>query len=174
MKTLRNSLIITLLILIVFGPAQSQERKKRKLNWNPKTRGYVIGAGTGAAAGAIIHKRNRLVGGAVGAAAGAAAGYVIGSQVEKRNQRIAAARAASEQREMASSERSRSITRKAPSPAAPATRNALAASRTQPAAPMALQPEAAAYTLNSMYLLNPDYGDQDAPYGMSEYRRKSW
>jgi hypothetical protein len=45
--------------------------------------GAIIGGGLGAAAGAIIHKRDPLAGGIVGAVLGAGAGYMIGNNEDK-------------------------------------------------------------------------------------------
>ena len=52
-----------------------------------KTQGAVIGGASGAAAGAIIGKKNRLVGGLIGGALGAGGGYLIGSQLKKNDER---------------------------------------------------------------------------------------
>ena len=50
-----------------------------------KTQGAVIGGVGGAAAGALIAKNNRLIGGLIGGALGAGGGYLIGAQLEKTN-----------------------------------------------------------------------------------------
>ena len=48
-----------------------------------RAKGAIIGGGLGAAAGAIIHKRDPITGGIVGAVVGAGAGYVIGNNEDK-------------------------------------------------------------------------------------------
>ena len=45
-----------------------------KKGWSAKAKGAVIGAGTGAVAGAIINKRNRAAGAVIGGVLGAGAG----------------------------------------------------------------------------------------------------
>ena len=51
-----------------------------------KTQGAVIGGAGGALAGALIGgDDNRLLGGLIGGALGAAGGYVVGTQIEKNN-----------------------------------------------------------------------------------------
>jgi hypothetical protein len=62
---------------------------KKKKKWNNTAKGAVIGAGTGAIAGALIDKKHvegALVGSVVGAGIGTATGVVIdGSKKKKRN-----------------------------------------------------------------------------------------
>jgi hypothetical protein len=48
-----------------------------------RAKGAIIGAGLGAAAGAIIHRRDPVAGGIVGAVIGAGGGYVIGNNEDK-------------------------------------------------------------------------------------------
>ena len=47
----------------------------------------MIGAGTGAVAGAIINKRNRGAGAVIGGVVGGAAGYGIGRAQDKKDGR---------------------------------------------------------------------------------------
>jgi hypothetical protein len=47
-------------------------------------RDAAIGAGVGAAAGAVIHKPNRWKGAVIGAAVGGAAGAVVGATIDKK------------------------------------------------------------------------------------------
>src|SRR4026208_1996448 len=49
-----------------------------KRGWSSAAKGAVIGGVAGAAAGAIINKKNRAAGAVVGGAAGAGVGYTIG------------------------------------------------------------------------------------------------
>jgi hypothetical protein len=58
-----------------------------KKGWSAKAKGAVIGAGTGAAAGAIINKRNRAAGAVIGGVLGAGAGTGIGAVIDKKNGR---------------------------------------------------------------------------------------
>ncbi len=48
-----------------------------------RAKGAIIGGGLGAAAGAIINKRDPVMGGVVGAVIGAGAGYVVGNNEDK-------------------------------------------------------------------------------------------
>ena len=48
-----------------------------------RAKGAIIGAGLGAAAGAIIHRRDPVAGGIVGAVVGGAGGYMIGNNEDK-------------------------------------------------------------------------------------------
>ena len=48
-----------------------------------RAKGAIIGGGLGAAAGAIISRRDPVAGGIVGAVLGAGAGYVIGNNEDK-------------------------------------------------------------------------------------------
>lgn len=65
------------------APAPVPEKK----GWSAKAKGAVIGGVTGAAAGAIIHKRQRAVGAVVGGVLGAGAGTGIGAIIDKKNGR---------------------------------------------------------------------------------------
>lgn len=54
-----------------------------------RAKGAIIGAGLGAAAGAIIHGRDPVAGGIVGAVVGGAGGYVIGNNEDRiKEQRV--------------------------------------------------------------------------------------
>lgn len=63
--------------------AKAEEKK----GWSKAAKGATIGGIAGGAAGAIINKRNRVVGGGVGAVAGAGLGYVIGRHLDKKDGR---------------------------------------------------------------------------------------
>lgn len=63
-------------------PAQPQKK-----GWSAKAKGAVIGAGAGAVAGAVIHKRQPAVGAVVGGILGAGAGTGIGAVIDKKNGR---------------------------------------------------------------------------------------
>ncbi|WP_201982059.1 hypothetical protein [Hymenobacter rubidus] len=178
MKKLPYIFALLVLLSTVFGsatPAQAQ--------WSPQAKGAVIGGLGGAAAGALINKRNRAVGGVVGGVAGGAIGYGVGKHIDnKRKQRAAAAaerqavaaREAAYRREIAQAHRANN------------SRTALVASRTQttvvPANSLTAsaanaydaQAALAPYPSNSAYLPNDAVNNPSNPYATSEFRRKSW
>ena len=145
-------------------------------NWSPQAKGAAIGGLGGAAAGAIINKRNRVVGGVVGGVAGGAIGYGVGKHIDNKNkqraaaaaqQRAVAAREAEYRRELAlARNRQTTTTRTTQTALVPA--NSLTASNAMVGNTMV--PAAS----NAAYLPNTSYGDASHPYGTSEYRRKSW
>jgi hypothetical protein len=63
--------------------AQAEEKK----GWSKAAKGAVIGGVTGAAAGAIINKKNRAVGAVIGGVIGAGGGYVLGRGMDKKDGR---------------------------------------------------------------------------------------
>ncbi|GAC1369116.1 MAG: hypothetical protein NVS3B25_09170 [Hymenobacter sp.] len=169
--------ILSLLVLLstVFGsePARAQ--------WSPQAKGAVIGGLGGAAAGALINKRNRAVGGIVGGVAGGAIGYGIGKHIDnkrKERARIAAAnRAAAYREEQYRNSLRRSeahhetvVTTRTQTTAVPM--NSLTATNASLAP--GLQANAQPAASNAAYLPNDSYGDSSKPYAESEYRRKSW
>ena len=58
-----------------------------KKGWSKAAKGAVIGGVGGAAAGAVINKKNRAVGAVVGGVLGAGAGYGIGRSKDKKDGR---------------------------------------------------------------------------------------
>lgn len=60
---------------------------KKKKGWSKAAKGTVIGAGVGAAAGAIIVKKNRGLGAAAGAVIGGGTGYGVGRSMDKKDGR---------------------------------------------------------------------------------------
>lgn len=64
--------------------AQAEEKK----GWSKTAKGAVIGGVTGAAAGAILNKKNRAVGAVIGGVIGAGGGAVIGRQMDKKDGRF--------------------------------------------------------------------------------------
>lgn len=62
-----------------FSPAAQAQS-----GWGPATRGTVIGAGVGGTAGAVLYKKNPVVGAVVGGAVGAVAGNQIGKKQRRR------------------------------------------------------------------------------------------
>lgn len=192
------SMKAVLVALLFSSVAQAQtveevQNIQNRRKWSPQAKGAVIGTGVGAAAGAIINKRNRVVGGVVGGVAGGAAGYAIGKRIDNKRKaaaalatrraeedRIAAARRedvlayGEANRTMRSGNRNRSLG----TPASARTAGVVAAGAGAglaagyvAAGPVAAQP---AYVTNMGYLLNPSYGDQSTAYPESEVRRKSW
>ncbi|QHL87023.1 hypothetical protein GU926_06065 [Nibribacter ruber] len=175
MKKVNVMLSLVLMIaLLVSGSVQAQDKK-----WSPQAKGAVIGGVTGAAAGAIIHKRNRAVGGVVGGVGGAAVGYGVGKIIDNKQKKREAERVAEFNRNVAanrayaysSSNRSAGSSRKASTTKAAAV--------AAPAATMAYtgytagQPQIMSMD-NMAFLPNEDYGDYSKPYSNTEYRRKSW
>lgn len=59
----------------------------KKNGWSRAAKGAVIGGVGGAAAGAIINRKNPAVGGVVGGILGAGVGYGVGRGADKRNGR---------------------------------------------------------------------------------------
>lgn len=59
----------------------------QKKGWSKAAKGAVIGGVTGAAAGAVINKKNRAAGAVIGGAVGAGVGYGIGRAKDKKDGR---------------------------------------------------------------------------------------
>lgn len=197
MKVMKKvSYIMSMALMVSVAFAGSAEAQEKRTGWSPQAKGAVIGAGTGAAAGAIIHKRNRVVGGVVGGVAGGAVGYGVGKHIDNKQKereeeaaRVAAAeRAAAAQRaaaaERAAANRS-AVAKSKPAPAqpaksAPAPQTVLAANQAETAAANSLAMMYAAdnspspQMVYANFLPNLDYGDRSKPYYTSEIRRKSW
>jgi len=162
------SLLVLLSTFFNSPAARAQDRK----GWSPQAKGAVIGGLGGAAAGALINKRNRAVGGVVGGVAGGAIGYGVGKHIDNKNKekariaaanRAAAAREAEYRRALASR---KTVVTKTQTVTAPA--NALTATTVSAYnAPMPV-------TANAAFLPNVSYGDASKPYPTEEYRRKSW
>jgi hypothetical protein len=69
------------------GTVASTPVPAKKKGWSDRAKGTVIGAGTGAAAGAIINKKDRVAGAIIGGIIGAAGGYVIGNERDRKKGR---------------------------------------------------------------------------------------
>ena len=82
-STVINKEVPTASVVPVAVPAAIPKRK----GWSKAAKGTIIGALTGAAAGAIIDKRNRGAGAAIGTVLGAGAGYGIGRHLDKKDGR---------------------------------------------------------------------------------------
>ena len=61
---------------------------EKKEGWSKAAKGAVIGGVTGAAAGAVINKKNRVAGAVIGGVLGAAGGYGVGRTMDKKDGRI--------------------------------------------------------------------------------------
>jgi len=148
----------------------SQARRKENGKVSPQARGAVIGTVAGGAAGAVINKRNRVVGGVIGGVLGGATGYAIGKHKDNKNK--AAARAAAERAAAERAALARAEAAQKPYPATAPNASVNAAAK----APIysAVAAPAAYVTTNTIFLRNESYGDPTAPYASSEYRRKSW
>lgn len=74
-------------VVVSNAPAPVAQKKRKK--WNNTAKGAVIGAGTGAIAGALINKKGRgegaIVGTIVGAGVGTATGAVIDGSKKRKN-----------------------------------------------------------------------------------------
>lgn len=193
MRTIHVSTILIILLAFVFASSvRAQERRR----WSPQAKGTVIGAGVGGAAGAIINKRNRAVGGIIGGLAGGAVGYGVGKSVDNRrktNARIDAAerRAANAQREAqlarqeaqlarqeaASGRSGRSeptLTNRPATVKGQAAVTGIGVSTVQPSVAFSLRPVSPTSTGNALFLANTSYGNPVSAYPASEVRRKSW
>jgi len=63
-------------------------KAEKKTGWSKAAKDAVIGGVAGAAGGAIINKKNRVVGAVIGGVIGAAGGYGIGKTMDKKDGRI--------------------------------------------------------------------------------------
>ena len=63
------------------------EKEVKKKGWSAATKGAVIGGTAGTAAGVLIGKQNKVLGGVIGAVLGGSAGYAIGKGIDKKNGR---------------------------------------------------------------------------------------
>jgi len=66
------------------GTGNTETEKK---GWSKAAKGAVIGGVTGAAAGAVINKKNRGAGAVIGGVTGAGAGAIIGNEMDKKDGR---------------------------------------------------------------------------------------
>ncbi|RYU81589.1 glycine zipper domain-containing protein [Hymenobacter persicinus] len=179
MKKFSWILALVMMVTAVF----SNQTQAQNGKWSPQAKGAVIGALGGGAAGALINKRNRVVGGAVGGVAGAGVGYAIGKHTDNKRKQAAAAaaarqaaanRAANERaerqalaRRVDAAERKAELAQAKQQQQYPAMASGFAAST-----PMMLT--ASNGPVASGYLPNESYGDRNSAYSTSEVRRKSW
>jgi hypothetical protein len=175
MKTLPYFLSLLLLLTTTFThSAQAQSRV------SPQAKGAIIGGLGGAAAGALINKRNRAVGGVVGGVVGGAGGYAVGKSIDNKNKARAAEADAANARAAAARANERAAV--AERNAARSRATALAASRTSTTRTVMVNetPGVMAYAAsqttvpNSAYIPNDAPADPAKPYSNSEIKRKSW
>ncbi|MHA6248455.1 glycine zipper domain-containing protein [Pontibacter sp. CAU 1760] len=170
MNKLHYILSLLLLVAVAFGGSAEAQKKK----WSPQAKGAIIGTATGATAGAVIHKRNRVVGGVIGGAVGGGAGYVIGKRIDNKNKEREAARIAEANR-IAAANRAATARRAESNTVAATNRAATPASIPPAVAALNSYQTAQDPVIYNMALLpNDSYGDPTKPYYTSEYRRKSW
>lgn len=175
MKTLPYFLSLLLLLTTIFThSAQAQQKKV-----SPQAKGAIIGGIGGAAAGALINKRNRAVGGIVGGVVGGAGGYAVGKSIDNKNKARAAeadaanARAAAYRanQRAAVAERNAARSRAA---ALAASRNNAAVNNPEAMPAVMAYAEQTALPANSAYIPNNAPADPSKPYSNSEVKRKSW
>ena len=68
--------------------SENQAKVAKKKGWSKAAKGAVIGGVGGAAAGAVINKKNRALGAVIGGVVGAAGGYGIGRGMDKKDGRF--------------------------------------------------------------------------------------
>jgi hypothetical protein len=67
---------------------ETTQPAEKKEGWSKAAKGAVIGGVAGAAGGAAINKKNRVLGAVIGGVVGAAGGYGIGRTMDKKDGRI--------------------------------------------------------------------------------------
>jgi hypothetical protein len=67
--------------------SNTAKASSQKKGWSKAAKGAVIGGVGGAAAGAVINKKNRAAGAVIGGVLGAGAGYGIGRSKDKKDGR---------------------------------------------------------------------------------------
>jgi hypothetical protein len=177
-------LIPVLLFSFTFGHQAQAQR-----GWSPQGKGAAIGGAAGILGGALINKRNRVVGGAIGGAVGAGAGYAVGKHIDNKKKKaaaLAAERAAANQRIAAANARAATAERRAAeerqsaaehsATARPAMGIATAATAAGTgAAAQAFAPYTPPSTvLAAGYLPNTQFGQAGTAYPASPVLRKSW
>jgi len=173
MKTLPYFLSLLLLLTTIFSHSAQAQSKV-----SPQAKGAIIGGIGGAAAGALINKRNRAVGGVVGGVVGGAGGYAVGKSIDNKNKARAAEADAANARAAAARANQRAAV--AERNAARSRAAALAASRNNGNVNPEAMPAVMAYAEQTALPANPAYipnnvpADPAKPYSNSEVKRKSW
>ena len=170
-----TSWLLFIPVMLFSSHAQAQK------NWSPQGKGAAIGGAAGILGGALINKRNRVVGGAIGGVAGAGVGYAIGKHTDNKRKAAAAAaaeRAAANERIAAANARAAAAERAAAErrdvASTPGSLGRVAGATTAMAGASALAASPAGVTTASGYFPNPEYGNALTPYPTSPVRRKSW
>lgn len=83
MKKLFYALMLLFAFTFLFDTNINAQSKKTKKHWSHRKKGAVIGAGAGAATGAIVSKHH-VKGAVIGGAVGAGAGYIVGKKKDKK------------------------------------------------------------------------------------------
>ncbi|MFD1871714.1 glycine zipper domain-containing protein [Hymenobacter bucti] len=177
-----------LLPVLLFSFLSSHQAQAQR-GWSPQGKGAAIGGAAGILGGALINKRNRVVGGAIGGAAGAGIGYGVGKHIDNKrkkaaalaaeraaaNQRIAAANARAASAERAAAERRVVVERQAVARPAMGVATAATAAGAGLVAAQAFAPSTPPNTVIAAgYLPNPQYGQTGTAYPSSPILRKSW
>lgn len=180
--------LVPVLLFSLLSSHQAQAQR----GWSPQGKGAAIGGAAGILGGALLNKRNRVVGGAVGGVAGAGVGYAIGKHTDNKRKKaaaLAAERAAASQRIAAANARAANARAAAAERAAAEERRSVASNpgsiarvagaTTVAAASLgAAQAPTASAAPNSGvasgFLPNPQYGQAGVAYPASDVRRKSW
>ena len=171
--------LVLILSVILTNVLKAQDQPKKK--WSPVLKGGVIGAATGAVAGAVINKKNRVAGGVVGAAVGGAAGAVVGKVIDNKQKK----KAAEEQQRMEQLEQVAVASAPAPentpaparSYASTTKKTTYKARRSAPKVVAPVEEEVVAVQPAYMqmgWILNDGNADPMVAYANSEYKRKSW
>ncbi|HSI89818.1 MAG TPA: glycine zipper 2TM domain-containing protein [Adhaeribacter sp.] len=171
--------LVLVLAMSLSTALQAQTTEKKKMS--PVTKGAIIGAGTGAAAGAVIHKKNRVAGGIVGAAVGGAVGAGVGKVVDNKQKQ----KAAEEQQRMEQLEQVAAANNPEPTytPAtrtyAPAKTKAVARTSYKNSASKVTAPAQEVMGVQPAYMehgwiLNDGENDPMVAYSTTEFKRKSW
>jgi hypothetical protein len=87
MKKLVGALSLTFALTVVspdYSKAQTEVKQKTRTGMSHKKKGALIGAGAGAATGAVISK-DKSKGAIIGGAIGAGAGYLHGRHKDKQD-----------------------------------------------------------------------------------------
>jgi hypothetical protein len=69
---------------VLSGTLSKLEAQTTHHSWSKKKKNTVIGAGVGAATGAVVSKNHRAKGAVIGGAVGAGAGYLWGRHKQKK------------------------------------------------------------------------------------------
>jgi outer membrane lipoprotein SlyB len=83
MKQFFYLLTIIFALTFFYNPDVNAQSKKPKKHWSHRKKDAVIGAGAGAATGAIVSKHH-VRGAVIGGAVGAGAGYIVGKKKDKK------------------------------------------------------------------------------------------